>query len=589
MSIQTASEEKLSLMSSLAKTWGKVYSLPESHDDRWVGMQPEVEGGTAAVERIEDGVRRLDHREPGDTTKNASSDVQKAAVKLSGHLIAGTDIADSAMRQAGVDQHDAEVAQSWTEALQFVDAFCRESQRRIEGVKQDAHADTGGEENVWHLGMAAGSLDTAAQVARQQYERGIRMSLQGPLAEYAAASAVEMGLTHSPSEGLNPTDGAVYGMYRAMHQQCAIIERLPDLQLTAIPIDPADKPELSNGLLVAYTANGHGAYVRRDPAKFAEECRIKSGKLRERAAHQDDSGAYRELMDEAVHWTILSAAPQAMDTVTERMLAQNAREPDITTPVRTREEIVSGAVAQMNRALGYADKPASPTVSTDGVAFHLDARNAVIWDEPREAVRLASAGYSVLPVIHYGQGAAPWICMDGEQPTNLMVEHHGKSVVEFPATAMADAMAYVDDAKAAENLEAITRQQRLEHAFHLGLLEQLGNSDVRGPEVDEARNNGLSATVLSVVRDANQNAFAIVEADASEIPATGSARARHRLFAIPVADEDVEHLPVGEQASFLMLEWREHCTVLKQPDQSVNAVGRETPIARQATEAVLGL
>lgn len=526
MPAQIGPEEKLSLMSSLTKTWSKVYNLPESHDDRWVGMQPEVEGSTAAIERISDGVQRLDHHD-GDTAK-ASGDIQKAAVKLSGHMIVGTNIADSAMRQVGVGQHDAEVAQSWTDALQFIDDFCLESQRRIDETKQDAITLAGHEKNRmtseenYHLGVAAGSLDTAAQVARQQHERGIRMSLQGPLAEYAAASAVEMGLTHAPSEGLNPTDGAVYGMYRAMHQQYAIIERLPDLQLTAIPIDPADQSGLSNGLLVAYTTNGHGTYVRRDPAEFAEECRIKSGKLRERAEHQDDGGAYRELMDEAVHWAMLSAAPQAMDTVTERMLAQRARESEITPPARTREAVVSSAIARMNQAFGYTDagrttQKEPESHSTSGAAFHLDGEGTVMWDSPREGVCLASAGYSILPVIHYGSGAAPWICMEGERPTNLLVEHHGKAVVEFPATAMADAMAYVDEAKAAEHLEAVPRQQRLEHAFHLGLLEQLGNADVRGPEVDEARNNGLSATVLSIVRDANQNAFAIVEADASKL------------------------------------------------------------------------
>lgn len=577
MSIQ---EEKLSLMSSLSKTWDKVFKLPENHDDRWVGMQPEVEGSTTAIERISDGVQRLDHRD-GDTAK-ASGDIQKAAVKLSGHMIVGTNIADSAMRRAGVDRHDAEVAQSWTDALQFVDAFCLESQRRINETKQDAIA--GHEKNrmtseeSYHLGVAEGSLDTAAQVARQQYERGIRMSLQGPLAEYAAASAVDTGLARRPDSDSSP----VYGTYRAIHGQDVIVESIPDGHIFAVPVDAATALSLKSddsglrGNPVVYAYRDKDTYAHRDPADFADACRARAAGFRESAGYQDDGESYRKLLKESERLMALA------DRIHPSQKPQ--KDPSLQTPARSRDEIVAGAVAQMNRALGYATNPASPTVSTDGMAFHLDARNTVVWDQPRDAVRLASAGYSILPVIHYGQGAAPWICMDGEQPTNLMVEHHGKSVVEFPATAMADAMAYVEEAKAAENPEVVPRQQRLEHAFHLGLLEQLGNSDVRGAEVDEARNNGLSATVLSVVRDANQNAFAIVEADASEIPATGSARARHRLFAIPVADEDVEHLTVGEQASFLMLEWREHCTVLRSPEPEPKS---DAPKARGTAEAGL--
>lgn len=606
MSIQTASEEKLSLMSSLAKTWGKVYNLPESHDDRWVGMQPEVEGGTTAVERIEDGVRRLDHREPGDTTKNASSDVQKAAIKLSGHLIAGTDIADSAMRQAGVDQHDAEVAQSWTEALQFVDAFCRESQRRIEGVKQDAHADTGGEENVWHMGMAAGSLDTAAQVARQQYERGIRMSLQGPLAEYAAVSAIESGMTQRPNSL------PVYGTYRTIHKQNVIVESIPDGQIFAVPVHATvakilhgDDSDL-RGKPVVFAYDQRDIYTRHEPKEFAASCRIRAADFRESAGYQDIEG-YRKLLKESEY---LMAIANRIDPPQTAQKEVSSHSPARLQPARTRAEIVIGAVARMSQAFGYTDarqenqtKRESP--STSGVAFHLDGEGSVIWDSPRESVRLASAGYSILPVIHYGPGATPWICMEGERPTSLLVEHQGRAVVEFPVSAgaesafgtseadraealsqgMEEAMAYVHHAKAAEHLEVVPRRQRLEHAFHLGLLEQLGNSDVRGPEVDEARNNGLSATVLSIVRDANQNAFAIVEADASEIPATGSAKARHRLFAIPVADEDAEHLTVGEQASFLMLEWREHCTVLRSPEPEPKS---DAPNIREMAEAGLG-
>ncbi|MHB8365543.1 MAG: hypothetical protein ACYDB0_00805 [Acidithiobacillus sp.] len=623
MSIQ---EEKLSLMSSLTKTWGKVYDLPENHDDRWVGMQPEVEGSTAAIERISDGVQRLDHHD-GDTAK-ASGDIQRAAVKLSGHLIVGTNIADSAMRQAGVDQHDAEVAQSWTDALQFVDAFCRESQQRIEGTKQDVHADTGGEENAYHLGMAAGSLDTASQVARQQYERGIRMSLQGPLAEYAAASAVEMGLTHAPSEGLNPTDGAVYGMYRAMHQKYAIIERLPDRQLTAIQINPADKPGLSAGELVAYTRGVHDAYIRRDPAEFADECSAKAVNLREMAAHQDDGEAYRRLQKEAVHWTILSSSVHAMDTVIERQRSQNKqdatkyRERAATyrenagyqegsgyrahldeaarltalanlidppkpvaehqevekRPARSREEVISGALAQMNQAFGYAKADAPG----NGAAFHLDGDGTVIWDQPREQVRLASSGYSILPVIHYGPEAAPWICMEGERPTTLLVEHHGKAVVEFPANQMEQAKAYVDEAQAIADVAdklPDARAQRLTHVFHMGMLDRLDSSDVHGPEVDEARNNGLSATVLALVKDANANTFAIIEADELQTE-------RPRPFAIPVADEDVARLTVGESASFLMLDWREHCTVLRSPEPEPKS---DTPKVRETAEAGLTL
>ena len=584
MSLQ---EEKLSLMSSLSKTWEGLSAIPKEDAARWDGMQQNISGNIESVNQLSHAVQRLEEQSANPVdgqTEKLSGDIQKSAVKLSGHMITGTDIAGRVM-EAGSKQpanhqafingrHDAEITRSWTDALRFIDAFCLESQGRIHVMGQRAET-TGGSEDAYRLGAAAGSLETAAQVARQQYERGVRMSLRGPLAEYAAASALEQGMA-VPSD-----DGQVYGTYRAIHGQTVLVESIPDGQLFAVPVAAAvakalhvdDSDLRSKPVVYAYEKND--VYTRHEPAKFAAKCRERAAGYAQAAGYQDGEG-YRKHLAEAAR--LFDFANRIDGVHIQGPAMREAQKPG-----RTREEIVASAVAKMNQALGYTKAAASEAAasmaaaqsedarpSASGVAFHLDDQGAVIWDKPREDVRLASAGYSVLPVV-YGFGAKPEICRQGETPVKLLVEHEGKAMATFPVEDMDAAMAYVANAKAAMDRGApsepdnLSRIQRLERAFHLGLLEHLNSPDIRGPEVEDARNDGLSATVRAIVRDANQNAYALVEADAVDYRQADQSTATHRLFAVPVADEDVERLVVDEPASFLVLEWRDHCTVVECP------------------------
>lgn len=591
MSIQ---EEKLSLMSSLFKTWEELSAIPKEDAARWDGMRQNISGSIESVNQLSHNVQRLEEQSANPVdgqTEKLSGDIQKSAVKLSGHMITGTDIAGRVMEtgtkqpathQAFINMRlDAEVTQSWTDALRFIDAFCLESQGRIHVMGQSIETTGGSPENSYRLGTAAGSLETAAQVARQQYERGIRMSLQGPLAEYAAASALESGMTKPP------TDGAVYGIYRAIHGRTVLVESIPDGagarhgELFAVPVAAAVAKALHaddldlRGKPVVYAYEKNDVYARHEPAEFAAKCRERAAGYAQAAGYQDGEG-YRKHLAEAAR--LFDFANRIDGVHIHGPVTRDAQNPG-----RTRNEIVAGAVAKMNQAFGYAKAAASEAtaqsenadLSASGVAFHLDDQGAVIWDKPREDVRLASAGYSVLPIV-YGFGAKPEICRQGETPVKLLVEHEGRAMATFSVEDLDAAMAYVDNAKAAMDRgatlpgatpepDSMSRIQRLEHAFHLGLLERLDSPDVKGPEVDDARNDGLSTTVRAIVRDANQNAYALVEADAVDYRQADQSTATHRLFAVPVMDSDAERLVVDEQASFLVLEWRDHCTVVEYP------------------------
>ncbi len=59
----------------------------------------------------------------------------------------------------------------------------------------------------------------------------------------------------------------------------------------------------------------------------------------------------------------------------------------------------------------------------------------------------------------------------------------------------------------------LSRVQRLERAFHWGQLDHLDDPHNRCQEAEDARNGGRAFIVLAMVKDANANAFAIVEPD----------------------------------------------------------------------------
>lgn len=87
----------------------------------------------------------------------------------------------------------------------------------------------------------------------------------------------------------------------------------------------------------------------------------------------------------------------------------------------------------------------------------------------------------------------------------------------------------------------------LERAFHNGALQVL--NDPASAAYEQACNDGLAGTVRVLVKDANMNAFALVET-------------KDGAVAVPVSDADRGRITVGESAIFQVVSGEKHCTVI---------------------------
>ena len=92
--------------------------------------------------------------------------------------------------------------------------------------------------------------------------------------------------------------------------------------------------------------------------------------------------------------------------------------------------------------------------------------------------------------------------------------------------------------KPGETLQAATAfAQELEHDFHNGTLPRLDAHSV------------ITGTVRALVKDANMNAFALVET-------------KDGAVAVPVSDADRGRITVGEFAIFQVVSGEKHCAVI---------------------------
>lgn len=91
----------------------------------------------------------------------------------------------------------------------------------------------------------------------------------------------------------------------------------------------------------------------------------------------------------------------------------------------------------------------------------------------------------------------------------------------------------------------------LEYAFHNGALQAL--NDPASAAYEQACNDGLTGTVRTLVKDANANAFVLVET-------------KDGAVAVPVSDADRDRLVIGETATFQAVAGARHCELVSRPD-----------------------
>ncbi|MBN6739480.1 hypothetical protein JKG47_02815 [Acidithiobacillus sp. MC6.1] len=189
---------------------------------------------------------------PEDIHRAAQS-IQGDATTLSRALIRGTDLIE------GGRVTSPAVFQDWNQVLNHGVAFAHEGSRSIEAIRR-AHPGVAD----YDLGYAAGGLDTAAQVAREQRVRGIRMSIDGPLGEWALNDAHTLGLMDAagPKEqGRWVGKAAGYG----------VIEK-DSGNFVAVPVPPDFMAEV--GKPITLHENEMGAYTRRTPKYDIAQTRI---------------------------------------------------------------------------------------------------------------------------------------------------------------------------------------------------------------------------------------------------------------------------------------------------------------------------
>lgn len=98
---------------------------------------------------------------------------------------------------------------------------------------------------------------------------------------------------------------------------------------------------------------------------------------------------------------------------------------------------------------------------------------------------------------------------------------------------------------------------QLEQVFHHVFIRRLNDLQLCGTVAyEQARNEGLTAMVRALVKDANANDFALVTVPDAAFPGP---------FAVPVSDADRDRLVVGNAATFQVVEGAKHCTVITAP------------------------
>ncbi|MEY2341511.1 hypothetical protein AB4090_05295 [Acidithiobacillus sp. IBUN Pt1247-S3] len=183
--------------------------------------------------------------------KETAGRIQILASELGDYLIEVTDAQEAHPPEASRFQAWQAVVARVGEYASFHADLLAGVQERYPGVEDYA------------LGYAVGSLDTLSGIAREQRLRGIRMSMNGPLSEYALADAATLGLVEQepfPEEA---------GIVRSQTAEGIILERSSG-QFVVCPI--SSLPEGSVGKPVSLKMeNGRFQLQEEGETGFLEE------------------------------------------------------------------------------------------------------------------------------------------------------------------------------------------------------------------------------------------------------------------------------------------------------------------------------
>ena len=173
-----------------------------------------------------------------------SQNIHVASVQMGAAVQVGTDHTVEHTRHG-------KVLNAWQATVGAVEAFADGHKQIVQELPKGI-AD-------YDLGYAAGSLETAAGVAREERLRGIRLSLNGPLAEFALEDAQRIGALREPAE-------KEAGVLRGRLPDVAVLEQ--NGIFVACPVPPGQYTEV--GKRFTLHDQGDGIYRDRAPRQSVE-------------------------------------------------------------------------------------------------------------------------------------------------------------------------------------------------------------------------------------------------------------------------------------------------------------------------------
>jgi hypothetical protein len=172
-------------------------------------------------------------------TREAATDIRKNCGIMSDQIILGSDAVAESLVQ------DAREYARWQHTLQNAARFTFNSSRLI-----SEHAKTVENPDMREsIAYARGALDTTEQVALEQRRRGVIVSLNGPLAEYALQDGESMGIIGTPKE---KEAGIVLGKA----SEKVVLQR-EDGTMVAVPTIPKIYQRINVGDAVGFSYIGH--------------------------------------------------------------------------------------------------------------------------------------------------------------------------------------------------------------------------------------------------------------------------------------------------------------------------------------------
>jgi hypothetical protein len=182
-----------------------------------------------------------------DSIREAATDIRKNCGIMSDQIIIGTDaVAESLLKVKDASDY-AEWQHTLKDAARVTSASSRLLGDHVKTVENPEIRES--------IAYARGALDTTEQVALEQRRRGVIVSLNGPLAEYALHDGRMMGIIGNPEK---EELGVVIG--KAENQ---VVLRREDQTLVAVPVpDPSIYRRVDVGEAISLVAHERGDYVR---------------------------------------------------------------------------------------------------------------------------------------------------------------------------------------------------------------------------------------------------------------------------------------------------------------------------------------